>query len=111
MALGILLIAFMVMCVVSGVGFALLFLLRDERMKKIIFYILAVWGMGIAALGAMSLPSNYVPAQLLSWGFGFLSVVGILVHLKAKSKTQLGIAYLLVLVSIVLGMMKLFGLY
>ena len=111
MALGILLIAFIVMCVVSGVGFVLLFLLKNERVKKIIFYVLSVWGMGMAALGAMCLPSNYVPAQLISWGFGFLSVAGLLVHIKAKSRTQIGIAYLLVLASIVLGIMKLFGLY
>ncbi len=111
MALGILLIAFIVMCVVSGVGFALLLLLKNEKAKKMIFYFLAFWGMGIAVIGAMSLPSNYVPSQLLSWGFGFLSVAGLLVHIRAKSKSQYGVAYLLVFASIVLSIMKLFGLY
>ncbi len=111
MALGIMLIMFIVMCVVSGVGFGLLFLLKNEKAKKIVFYFLSVWGMGIAVLGASSLPSNYVPSQMISWGFGILSVVGLLVHVKAKSKTQYGVAYLLVLVSIVLGIMKLYGLY
>ena len=36
MALGILLSAFIVMCVVSGVGFALLLLLKNEKAKKMI---------------------------------------------------------------------------
>lgn len=48
MALGLLLILFMVMSIISVVGLLLLFLLKGERAQKIVFYFMALLGMFIA---------------------------------------------------------------
>ena len=78
MALGLLLILFMVMNIISVVGLLLLFLLKGER------------------------------AQKISWGFGALAVVAVLVRLCGKSKNAALAAKLLAAASVVLGMVALF---
>ena len=108
MALGILLIAFIGMSVISILGLLLMYLLKNERAKAVIFYIMSVWGMAVSVLSATSLPSNYTFPRLLAWGFGFLSVIGLLIHIRAKSKAQHMAAYILVTVSIIAGILKLF---
>ena len=52
MALGLLLILFMVMSIISVVGLLLLFLLKGERAQKIVFYFMALLGMFIAWMTA-----------------------------------------------------------
>lgn len=106
MALGYLLIAFIVMAVVSGLGVAFLYLLKNKKIKNVLFYMLATWSMGIACLNATSLPSNYLGEQLIAWAFGFLSVVAILIKIKKPEQTTL--IYLLVTASIFCGLADLF---
>ena len=108
MTLGLLFIAFIVFSVISVLGILLLFLTKDERKKKGIFYFLAVWGMLIAVFSATSQPSNYIVAQLIAWAFGFLSIAGLVVHYKAKVKARCYAAYLLVSASSILGVLHLF---
>ena len=108
MALGSLLILFVSMSVISILGIGLLYLLKDEKKKRVVFYALAVWGMLISAFSATSQPTNMVYQQLIAWGFGFLSVIGILVHVKAKNDASYKIARILVVLSVVLGVLKLF---
>lgn len=108
MALGLLLILFIGMSVISGLGVLFLYLIKDGQKKKRVFYLLSIWGMIIAGISATSLPSNYIGSQLISWGIGLLSVIGLVVHLKAQSQLQYKTAYLLTTVSVVLGMLKLF---
>lgn len=111
MALGIILILFVSMSVISILGIGLLYLLQDEKKKRIVFYTLAVWGMLISVISATGQPTNWIHQQLIAWGFGFLSVIGILVHVKAKNDTSYNIARILVVLSVVLGILKLFVLY
>lgn len=106
MALGVLAIIFVVMVVVSGVGLAFLYLLKNNKWKNGLFYFLALWGMGIAAMSVSSLPSNYTGEQIVAWGFGFLAVVAIIIKIMKPEKTTL--ANLLVTLSIICGMVKLF---
>lgn len=108
MALGLLMILFIGMSVISGLGILFLYLIKDAQRKKRAFYLLAVWGMIIAVISATSLPTNYLVSQLVAWGFGLLSVIGLLVHVKAKSQSQYNAAYLIVTISVVAGMIKLF---
>ena len=108
MALGSLLILFVSMSVISILGIGLLYLLKDEKKKRVVFYALAVWGMLISAFSATSQPTNMVYQQLIAWGFGFLSVIGILVNVKAKNDASYNIARILVVLSVVLGVLKLF---
>lgn len=108
MALGYLMILFVGVTVVSGLGLAFLYLTKNEQVKKILFYVLAVWGMLIAAYTAISLPTNWAGQQVLTWAIGFLSVIGIVVHVKANSPAKYLAARLLVTVSIILGIVRMF---
>ena len=106
MALGLLLILFMVMSIISVVG--LLFLLKGEKAQKIVFYFMALLGMFIAWMTATSYATNQIKEQMISWGFGALAVVAVLVRLCGKSKNAALAAKLLAAASVVLGMVALF---
>ena len=105
MALGLLLILFMVMSIISVVGLLLLFLLKAQ---KIVFYFMALLGMFIAWMTATSYATNQIKEQMISWGFGALAVVAVLVRLCGKSKNAALAAKLLAAASGVLGMVGLF---
>ena len=107
MALGMILVLFIAISVVSGLG---ILFLKNEKVKKGMYYFLAVWGLVIAWLTSSSLPNNYMNGKLIAWGISALGVVGIFVYLKAGSKGQRQIAYAMVIVSVVAGVMRLFGL-
>lgn len=108
MALGLLLILFMVMSIISVVGLLLLFLLKGEKAQKIVFYFMALLGMFIAWMTATSYATNQIKEQMISWGFGALAVVAVLVRLCSKSKNAALAAKLLAAASVVLGMVALF---
>ena len=108
MALGLLLILFMVMSIISVVGLLLLFLLKGEKAQKIVFYFMALLGMFIAWMTATSYATNQIKEQMISWGFGALAVVAVLVRLCGKSKNAALGAKLLAAASVVLGMVALF---
>ena len=63
MALGLLMILFIVMSVISVVGLSLLYLMKNPGARQVIFYIMAVWGMIIAVISATSLPTNYTSEE------------------------------------------------
>ena len=69
MALGLLLVLFMVMSIISVMGLVLLFLLKGEKGQKAVFYFMAVWGMVIAWMTANSYPTNYIKESLISSDF------------------------------------------
>ncbi len=108
MALGILMILFVGMSVISILGLLLMYLLKGEKAKAAAFYIMAVWGMAVSAMSAVSLPGNYTGQQILAWGFGFLSVAGLLVHIGSREKSRRMAAYLLVTISVIGGILKMF---
>ena len=108
MALGILMIGFVVMSVISILGLLLMFLVKNRKTKEKVLYFMAGWGMIIAVLGASAQPSNYVIQQLASWILGFLGIAGVLVYKKAGNRWMTLIAYLLIILSVVGGMERLF---
>ena len=108
MALGLLLVLFMVMSIISVMGLVLLFLIKGEKGQKAVFYFMAVWGMVIAWMTASSYPTNYIKEQMLSWGFGALAVIALLVQICGKSEKSFLTAKILAAASVVLGMAALF---
>lgn len=110
MALGILLLLFIGMSVVSGLGILFLFLMKDHKKRKPILYFLVVWGMLIAFISARSLPINFIMEQVIVWGIGVISVIALFIYLRAKTKFQYYISYILVTGSVVIGILKLFRL-
>ena len=101
-------VLFMVMSIISVVGLLLLFLLKGERAQKIVFYFMALLGMFIAWMTATGYATNQIKEQMISWGFGALAVVAVLVRLCGKSKNAALAAKLLAAASVVLGMVALF---
>ena len=108
MALGLLLVLFMVMSIISVMGLVLLFLLKGEKGQKAVFYFMAVWGMVIAWMTANSYPTNYIKEQLIAWAFGALAVIALLGQVCGKSERSFLTAKVLVAASVVLGMVALF---
>ena len=108
MALGLLLVLFMVMSIISVMGLVLLFLLKGEKGQKAVFYFMAVWGMVIAWMTANSYPTNYIKEQLIAWAFGALAVIALLIQICGKSERSFLRAKVLVAASVVLGMVALF---
>ena len=110
MALGLLLVLFMVMSIISVMGLVLLFLLKGEKGQKAVFYFMAVWGMVIAWMTANSYPTNYIKEQFDRLGvFGALAVICTAgTDFVAKSERSFLTAKVLVAASVVLGMVALF---
>ena len=108
MALGLLLVLFMVMSIISVMGLVLLFLVKGKKGQKVVFYCMAAWGMVIAWMTASSYPTNFIKEQMLSWGFGALAVVALLVQICGKSEKSFLTAKGLAAASVVLGMIALF---
>ena len=106
--MGLYFLMFVGMSVISLLGILLLFLLKSEGAKKTAFYFLVVWGMFIAVFRATGLPTNYIMEQLIAWGFGILSIAALLIRVRTKNTKLLLCANILVVVSVVAGMLKLF---
>lgn len=107
MALGLLLILFMVMSVVCVVGLVLMFLLKKEKGQKAAFYFMSVWGMVIAWMAATSYPTNFIKEQMIAWAFGALAVVALLIQICGRSPKTFLTAKVLTASSVVLGMVAL----
>ena len=107
MALGLLLILFIFLSAVGGVGIIFLFWVQNPEKKKWILYLLALLGMAIDFLNASSLPSNYVAQQIAAWGIGFLSVASLLMHISGRPGLRLP-SQILVSLSVIGGILYLF---
>jgi len=107
-SLALLGIVFMVMSLVSVVGVILLYAVKNEKVKKGIFYFLAIWGMIIAYCGVLSTPEYMLGEVIISWILGGLSVVALLIQLCMKNEKRFLIARVLVTVSVAAGMIDCF---
>ena len=108
MALGVLMIGFIILSVISILGLLLLFLIQTPQRKKGIFIFLGCWGLFIAGLSASSLPSNHLGDRLTAWGIGLLGLAGTILYLKSESKNLRFLAHLLVIAAIAGGILNMF---
>ena len=109
MVIGIILIMFVTISVISILGLLVMFLSKNPRVKKGICYAMAIWGMVLAVLAATSLPQNFIAGQMVAWGAGGLGAAGLLLQVVAKTSNQRMASYLLVTASIIVGILKLFA--
>ena len=117
MAIGIFMLLFLIMSLISLAGILLLFLWKDGSRREALFYLLAAWGLLISFCSIISLPSNFIASRLVSFAFGLLSAAGIFWHRNLEKKTDPQtkkashtVSFLLVAASILLGILKLYGL-
>ncbi len=106
MALGYLLILFIVIVVISSLGIAFLLLSKNNTVKKISFYILSILAIVISGMAATSLPTNLILEQVLTWLIGLISILAIIIHIKTNKKY---IAYTLTIISLIISILKLFS--
>ncbi len=106
MALGILFLSFVVLSVTSILGISFLLLAKNNLVKKVFFYMLSILGMGISITAGASLPTNYILDKIIIYIIGLLSVLGVVIHIKTNKRN---IAYTLTIISIILGILKLFN--
>ncbi len=106
MALGYLLILSVFILVLSILGISLLFFLKNSKLKNVVFYFLVIWSILIAYLNATSLPTNYVVKQIIAWLFGSISIISIIIKVKKLGETN--IPYILVTISVLLGIFMMF---
>lgn len=93
MALGYMLIMFIVFIAVTCFAVLALILTKNKRNKNRIFYFIVFWGIFLAFINATSLPTNYIAQIILAWILGILSVIALVIKLKRPEKV--GYAYFL----------------
>lgn len=102
------LVVFIGLSVISIVGIIFLFLLKNEKQKTIVFYLLSVLGMVISYMNATSIPRDFVGEQVIAWGLGFLSVIAVLLKITGKTEKRFNVAKVLTVVSVLGGIAHLF---
>ncbi|MGN0289761.1 MAG: hypothetical protein ACI4DQ_09125 [Lachnospiraceae bacterium] len=106
--LGALVILFVVMSVVSVIGILLMYLTKEEKVKKGIFYFLAVWGMMIAWINVKGIPPMWIGEIVLACALGGLSVIALLIQLCLKKENRFMVAGILVTISVLAGLVDCF---
>ena len=107
-SLDALIIAFFAMSVISIVGVLFLFLTKSEKVKKGIFYFLALWGLVIAYCNILTIPDLWTGSFLVAGGLGFLAIAAVLLKVCGKKENRFQIAQILVAVSVLGGMLDTF---
>ena len=107
-SLALLVIVFMVMSVVSVLGVLLIFLAKNEKLKKGLLYFLSVWSMFIAFFSAQSLPPYMTGGILLAWGIGALGAAAMIIQICGKKESRFAAARILAVISVVAGMIDCF---
>lgn len=106
--LGMLVITFIVMSVVSVIGLTLIYLLKNEKVKKGIFYFLCVWGMIITWCSVLATPEYMLGSIFITFGIGAMSVVALLLQICVKKENTFTITRILVTISVIAGMIDCF---
>ena len=104
MALGILLISYIILFVIAFIFLTLLWVAKKERSYQVMIWTCAVFSLLVAYTSAGALPSNYTSLRLIAWSFGALAGVSLWFH----HKRQVVLAKLLMSFSISLGIIQLF---
>lgn len=106
--LGALVITFFVMSIITVISLVLLFVAKNEKLKKGLFYFLSVWSVIIAYCNVLSLPEYWIGEITLALGIGALGIAGLLFQLISKKENKFQIASIMVAVSVVAGMLDCF---
>lgn len=105
-ALGLLLIIFIAVVVVGGLGITFMFLSKNQIVKNVCFYFLAALGMLLAYTSATSGPRNYIAEQVVAWTVGFVPIAAIILKVKKPQKAM--ISYVLAAFAVIFGIVDIF---
>lgn len=101
-----LLILFIFLAVLAGLGITFLYLLKNTKINNLVFNGLILLAMIITFLNVTSLPANYVLQRVITLSFGFLALIALFLKIKAPSKGNL--ANILITASILSSLISLF---
>lgn len=108
MAIGVFSILFYLVVFLGLAGILLMFLLKNEKIKNTIFYLLTVLTIGVSALGFVSLPVDAsISEKAILIVAALLPVAGIITSFVLKKQKL--ISYILVSVGIILAILKTFS--
>ena len=106
--LGALVITFFVMSIVSIGGMVLLYLSKNEKLKKGWLYFLAAWSMVVMYCGILMSDGFYFANGPVALVLGALGIAGVLVQLFSKKENKFKLAVILVTISVAAGMINCF---
>ncbi|MBE5951956.1 MAG: hypothetical protein E7260_10255 [Lachnospiraceae bacterium] len=106
--LGALVITFFVMSIVSIGGMVLLYLSKNEKLKKGVFYFLAAWSMVVMYCGILMSDGFYFANGPIALVLGALGIAGVLIQLFSKKENKFKLAEILVMISVAAGMINCF---
>ena len=106
--LGALVITFFVMSIVSIGGMVLLYLSKNEKLKKGVFYFLAAWSMVVMYCGILMSDGFFFANGPVALVLGALGIAGVLIQLISKKENKFKLARILVTISVVAGMVNCF---
>lgn len=104
MALGLLMIIFIVIAVVSVFSIAALFMVKDSKGNNIVFGFTVLLGIVISYMAVTALPTNLTVPRVFSASMGVLAVIAVVLKLMHKTIA----AKILVSASVLLGLTQLF---
>ncbi len=107
-SLDLLVIVFMAMSAVSLLAVCLMFLMKNETVKKACFWLLTLQGLLVSWLNAMMTPLGFPGELAFGWIFGGMSVAALLLALLGKGEKHIRLARILAAASVVLGMINAF---
>lgn len=106
--LGALVITFFVMSIISIIGVVLLYLSKNEKLKKGLLCLSAAWSIVIAYCGILVSDGFYFANGGIAVILGALGIAGLLIQLISKKENKFQIARILVTISVVAGMVNCF---
>ncbi|MBQ8518683.1 MAG: hypothetical protein IJ455_03630 [Agathobacter sp.] len=106
--LGALVITFFVMSIISIAGLVLLYLSKNEKLKKGLLYFSTAWSIVIAYCGILVSDGFYFANGGIAVVLGALGIAGLLIQLISKKENKFQIARILVTISVVAGMVNCF---
>ncbi|WP_211745618.1 hypothetical protein [Paenibacillus sp. Marseille-Q4541] len=104
MALGLLVIMFTIIAIISIVSIGLLFTVKNRKINNIIFAVTVIIGIVVSYMNFTALPTNYTTEQIVAVIFGLLAVIALILKFMNKDR----VAKILSAASVVLGVVQLF---
>ena len=106
MAIGILGILFYTVSILGFGGLILLYIIKNEKVKNILFYFLSILGIIVSFEGFISAPTNDIVGKIILAIVGILPILAIIVKNKMKLDK---IAYILVTITVIVSILKTFS--
>lgn len=105
MALGVLAIYFYTVVILGFGGLVLLYFIKNEKVKNILFYFLTALGLFMSFEGFISVPTNDIIGKVILAIAGLFGLAGIVLKVKLK---KYNIAYIFLAICVIVPILKIF---